>query len=64
MKYFILGIIATLAVIYPTATKNMLNSTVDVVHNVVTTAVKEHDKAVPAVPQKPQGEGKVVTNAQ
>ena len=36
MKGFILGIIVTLAVLYPTVTKNLLVSAVDVTNGAVT----------------------------
>lgn len=54
MKYFILGIIATLAVIYPATTKHMLNATVDVVHNAANSVLKEPTTK----PAEPKGEGK------
>jgi len=45
MIKFILGVVFALAVIYPTATKLILNQSVDVVHAVTTSAVAEAAKA-------------------
>lgn len=39
MKYFIIGVICTLAVLYPATTKNFLGMAVDTVHNVVTSVM-------------------------
>jgi hypothetical protein len=39
MKSFVLGILVTLAVLYPTVTKNILANTVDTTHSVVTNII-------------------------
>lgn len=36
MKGFLLGVVVTLAVLYPAVTKSVLSNTVDTTHNVVT----------------------------
>lgn len=41
MGKFILGVIATLAVIYPTVTKNMFGNAVDTTHTIVTTTLEK-----------------------
>jgi|APCry1669189369_1035219.scaffolds.fasta_scaffold05772_8 hypothetical protein len=43
MKGFILGIIVTLAVLYPTVTKTILANTVDTTHNVVTEVLESQN---------------------
>jgi hypothetical protein len=42
MKAFILGIIVTLAVLYPTVTKNLLAQAVDATNGVVTTVLDQN----------------------
>ena len=41
MGKFILGIIVTLAVLYPAITKTLLANAVDTTHNVVTTTMEK-----------------------
>ncbi len=42
MSKFILGVIVTLAVLYPTMTKNLLGSAVDTTHAVVITTLDKN----------------------
>jgi hypothetical protein len=42
MSKFILGIVITLAVLYPAMTKNLLGQAVDTTHAVVTTAIEKN----------------------
>lgn len=44
MKYFILGVICTLAVIYPASTKRLLGVAVDTAHNVTTSVMESSGK--------------------
>lgn len=41
MRYFLIGVICTLAVIYPATTKEFLGAAVDTVHNVVTSIMEK-----------------------
>ena len=41
MKYFVLGVVCTLAILYPSTTKELLNSGVDWVHGKVTSIVEK-----------------------
>lgn len=43
MKGFILGIVVTLAVLYPAVTKSILSSTVDTTHTVVTEVLNSQE---------------------
>lgn len=40
MSKILLGVVLTLAVLYPAVTKNLLNSAVDTAHNTVTTVMQ------------------------
>jgi len=51
MKGFILGVVVTLAVLYPSATKNLLAKAVDVTNGVVT-GVLEKDPWPIAIPDQ------------
>ena len=42
MKGFILGIVVTLAVLYPTVTKNLLVQAIDATNGVVTTVLDQN----------------------
>jgi hypothetical protein len=42
MSKFILGVIVTLAVIYPAVTKNIFGTVVDTTHNTVTTVIEKN----------------------
>jgi len=42
MKGFILGIVVTLAVLYPTVTKNLLSQAIDATNGVVTTVLDQN----------------------
>lgn len=52
MKGFILGILVTLAVLYPTVTKNLLAKAVDVTNNVVTGVLEKDPWPIGIVDQK------------
>jgi hypothetical protein len=41
MGKFLLGVVVTLAVIYPSVTKHYIGSAVDVTHNVVTNVMEQ-----------------------
>ena len=41
MGKFFLGVVVTLAVIYPAVTKNMFGKAVDTTHNIVTTTIED-----------------------
>jgi hypothetical protein len=43
MKNFILGVVATLAVLYPAMTKTFFSNAVDTTHNVVTHALEDQN---------------------
>lgn len=40
MKYFVLGVVVTLAILYPDTTKHIFGSLVDTVHNVTTSVMQ------------------------
>lgn len=42
MGKFILGVVATLAVLYPAVTKNVFSHAVDTTHDVVTTTIERN----------------------
>ena len=42
MTKFILGVVVTLAVIYPAATKNIFGKVVDTTHSTVTTVIEKN----------------------
>lgn len=42
MKGFILGIVATLAVLYPSVTKTVLSNAIDTTHTVVTNVIDQN----------------------
>ena len=42
MKSFILGIVVTLAVLYPSVTKTILSNAVDTTHTVVTNVIDQN----------------------
>ena len=42
MKSFILGVVVTLAVLYPTVTKNLLAQAIDATNGVVTTVLDQN----------------------
>lgn len=42
MKYFIFGIIVTLAVLYPAVTKNIFGQAVDTAHNVTINVIDKN----------------------
>jgi len=42
MKGFILGVVVTLAVLYPTVTKNLLEQAIDATNGVVTTVLDQN----------------------
>lgn len=44
MFNFLLGVIVTLAILYPTATKNLFSKAVDTTNTVVTSTVNEASK--------------------
>lgn len=44
MKYFILGVVCTLAVLNPAVTKTILGGAVDTTHNVVSGVINNIDK--------------------
>lgn len=39
MRYFILGVIVTLAILYPSITKEITGSLIDFIHNIVSNAI-------------------------
>lgn len=42
MTKFILGVVVTLAVLYPSMTKNLFGRVVDTTHNTVTTVIEQN----------------------
>jgi hypothetical protein len=42
MSKFILGVVVTLAVLYPAVTKNLFGQAVDTTHTVVTTTIEKN----------------------
>lgn len=44
MFNFLLGVLVTLAILYPTATKNLFSKAVDSINTVVTSTVNEESK--------------------
>lgn len=44
MKYFLLGVVVTLAVLYPTVTKNLFGNVVDTAHTVTTNVINNADQ--------------------
>jgi hypothetical protein len=42
MTKFLLGVIVTLAIIYPAATKNIFGKVVDTTHSTVTTVIEKN----------------------
>jgi hypothetical protein len=42
MKAFILGVVVTLAVLYPSVTKVILGNTIDTTHSVVTNVIDQN----------------------